>query len=106
MFPFLPQITSVSVLKDSSNTFPLLPYFFTKTKDSVICECLYFLFSPANDEKYPSFTFPLSVEAEAEGDQVVPSFYFFPPFVVITPILTTCPYTLCCANSLTHEQVC
>lgn len=43
-------------------TSSLMPYLFLKTKDITICECLCFLFSPANEEKsYFSPFFPLCI---------------------------------------------
>lgn len=43
-------------------TISLMPYLFLKTKDITICECLCFLFSPANEEKsYISPFFPLCI---------------------------------------------
>lgn len=39
-------------------TISLMPYFFLKTKDIAICECFYFLFVPANEEKFFFSQFP------------------------------------------------
>lgn len=67
MFPFLPKITSVSVLKYGTNTFPWFPYFFSKTKDSMICECWCFLFSLATMKQSYLSPFPSLYKQKQRG---------------------------------------